>query len=288
MFYLFIFCPFCFKWWVSFFVCALVFGVSYGEVRYVLPEEMKRGSVIGNVALDLGLQASELQARRARVVAEGTNDEHQYVSLNQNKGHIVVNERIDREILCAKKSPCSFTLEIVLEDPLELFAITIEIQDVNDHAPVFPKNEINLEISESTSAGTVFLLDSAVDPDVGTNSLQAYSLKGNEHFVLKQHTRADGSKYPEMVLQSNLDREKQSEHMLILTAVDGGEPQKSGTVKIHVSVLDTIDNMTIQILYLELLLNIPNLNMGNYTHSKDLWLFIEFRLLYPAQAIISK
>ncbi|KAG8004039.1 Protocadherin gamma-A8 [Nibea albiflora] len=45
-----------------------------------------------------------------------------------------------------------------------------------------------------------------------------------------------------MMLQSGLDREKQSEHTLILTAVDGGEPQRSGTVKIHVSVLDANDN----------------------------------------------
>ncbi|XP_027864290.1 protocadherin gamma-A10-like isoform X20 [Xiphophorus couchianus] len=228
-------------WKISILLFCLHAAVS-GQIRYSIPEEMRKGLFVGDVAKDLGLDIRRLVSGRARLVID---DEHQYVTLNQNKGHIVVNERIDREILCAKKSPCSFTLEIVLEDPLELFAITIEIQDVNDHAPVFPKNEINLEISESTSAGTVFLLDSAVDPDVGINSLQTYSLKGNEHFVLKQHTRADGSKYPEMMLQSNLDREKQSEHALILTAVDGGEPQKSGTVKINVSVLDANDNAPI-------------------------------------------
>ncbi|XP_035985915.1 protocadherin gamma-A9 [Fundulus heteroclitus] len=213
-----------------------------GQIRYSIPEEMRKGLFVGDVAKDLGLDIRRLVSGRARLVIDG---EHQYVALNQNKGHIVVNERIDRESLCAKKSPCSFTLEIVLEDPLELFSITIEIQDVNDHAPVFPENEINLEISESTPTGTVFLLDSAADPDVGINSLQRYSLKENEHFVLKQHIRADGSKYPEMMLQSNLDREKESKHTLILTAADGGEPQKSGTVKILVSVLDANDNAPI-------------------------------------------
>uniref|UniRef100_A0AAX7V7V8 Cadherin domain-containing protein n=1 Tax=Astatotilapia calliptera TaxID=8154 RepID=A0AAX7V7V8_ASTCA len=226
------------SWNVSILLFFVVAAVN-GQIRYSIPEEMRKGLFVGDIAKDLGLDVRRLVSGRARLVIE---DDNQYVVLNQNKGHIVVNERIDREQLCAKKSPCSFSLEIVLEEPLELFSITIEIQDINDHAPVFPKKEIKLEISESTPTGTVFLLDSAADPDVGTNSLQSYSLKANEHFVLKQHTRADGSKYAEMVLQSGLDREKQSKHALILTAVDGGEPQMSGTVKIHISVLDANDN----------------------------------------------
>ncbi|XP_070819440.1 protocadherin gamma-A10-like [Chaetodon trifascialis] len=225
-------------WRVSILLFCVVAAVS-GQIRYSIPEEMRKGLFVGDLAKDLGLDVKRLVSGRARLVIDGDNH---YVALNQNKGHIVVDERIDREKLCAKKTPCSFSLEIVLEDPLELFSITIEIQDVNDHAPAFPKKEINLEISESTPTGTVFLLDSAADPDVGINSLQSYSLKANDHFVLKQHTRTDGSKYAEIMLQSGLDREKQGEHTLILTAVDGGEPQRSGTVRIHVSVLDANDN----------------------------------------------
>ncbi|XP_013858743.1 protocadherin gamma-B7 [Austrofundulus limnaeus] len=209
---------------------------------------MRRGLLVGDVAKDLGLDVKRLVSGRARLVID---EENQYVALNQNKGHLVVNERIDREKLCAMKSPCSFGLEIVIEDPLELFSVTIEVQDINDHAPDFPKKEINLEISESTPAGAAFLLESATDPDVGINSLQSYSLKENPHFVLRQHAGADGRKYAEMVLQSGLDREKQSEHTLVLSAADGGEPQKSGTVKIHVSVLDANDNAPIftQLIY---------------------------------------
>ncbi|KAM9740581.1 protocadherin gamma-A2-like isoform 26-T26 [Menidia menidia] len=216
-----------------------LFAAITGQIRYSIPEEMRKGLFVGDVAKDLGLDVRRLVSGRARLVID---DENQYVALNQNKGHIVVNERIDRERLCAKKSPCSFSLEIVLEDPLELFSITVEIQDINDHAPSFPKKEIDLEISESTPTGTVFLLDSAADPDVGINSLQSYTLKASEHFVLQQHTRSDGSKYAELMLQSGLDREKQSQHTLILTAVDGGEPQRSGTAKIRVAVLDANDN----------------------------------------------
>ena len=46
----------------------------------------------------------------------------------------------------------------------------------------------------------------------------------------------------EMVLQKPLDREKQEQISLVLTAVDGGEPQMSGTMMIVITVLDANDN----------------------------------------------
>ncbi|XP_058852122.1 protocadherin gamma-A11-like isoform X6 [Acipenser ruthenus] len=222
------------------FVC--VTDVAFGQVRYSVPEEMKKGSFVGNIAQDLGLDFKRLITGRARIVIKGSNE---YVELNMEKGQLIVKDRIDREQLCGQISPCSFSFEIVLENPLKLYAVTVEIQDINDNAPVFPKNEINLEISESAVQGARFVLDSAMDPDVGINSLQSYTLKPSDNFILKLHTRPDGSKDVEMVLQSPLDREKEDELSLILTAVDGGDPQRSGTVKIRIVVLDANDNAPI-------------------------------------------
>ncbi len=56
------------------------------------------------------------------------------------------------------------------------------------------------------------------------------------------HSQTDGNKYIEMVLQRELDREERDYIKLVLVANDGGSPQKSGTVKIHVTVLDVNDN----------------------------------------------
>ncbi|XP_042593807.1 protocadherin gamma-A10-like isoform X1 [Cyprinus carpio] len=233
----------CVKWQAGYSIFLLfVLSAVTGQIRYSIPEEMRPGLFVGDVAKDLGLDVKRLVSGRARLVID---DSRQYVELNRNKGHLVVKERIDREQLCGQKSPCSFGLEILLENPLEFFSITIEIQDINDHAPVFSKKEIILEIGESTPVGTIFLLDTATDPDVGLNSLQSYSLKPTDNFALKQHSRSDGSKYAEIVLQSVLDREKQSAHSLILTAIDGGDPPRSGTVKIVITVLDANDNAPI-------------------------------------------
>ncbi|XP_071314680.1 protocadherin beta-11-like [Trachinotus anak] len=216
-----------------------LFNVVAGQIRYSIPEEMKKGSLIGNVAQDLGLDLKRLRSGRARIV---TGENIQYTELKTDKGILVVNERIDREQLCGDITPCSFSFEIILENPMELHHITIEVLDVNDHPPVFKKSDIMLDISESANVGARFVLDNAEDPDVGVNGLQNYVLTSNDNFVLKQHLNPDGSKYAEMVLQKQLDREEAPSLSLKLIAVDGGNPQRSGTVNINILVLDANDN----------------------------------------------
>ncbi|XP_058654486.1 putative protocadherin beta-18 [Onychostoma macrolepis] len=220
-------------------LCVFVMAVARGQVRYSIPEEMTKGSLVGNIVQDLGLDVKRLKSGRARIFTE---DSREYIGLNVDKGTLVVKERIDREELCAQVSPCSLHFQIILENPMELHRIDVEILDINDHAPVFKKKEITFQISESALSGARYSIDSAKDPDVGLNSLQMYKLNPNDHFVLKTLSHTDGTKYVEMVLQTPLDREKQEEYNLILTAFDGGTPQKTGTVKINVLILDANDN----------------------------------------------
>ncbi|XP_035862013.1 protocadherin beta-16-like [Sander lucioperca] len=215
-----------------------------GQIRYSIPEEMKKGSVIGNVAQDLGLDLKRLRSGRARIV---TGENIHYTELKTDKGILVVNERIDREQLCGDVTPCSFSFEVILENPMELHRITVEVLDINDHAPVFPNKEktISLDIGESAAVGVQFPLQSADDLDVGQNALQDYILSPNDNFILKQHANPDGGKYVEMVLQRSLDREQHPHLSLKLIAVDGGTPQRSGTVNIDITVLDANDNVPV-------------------------------------------
>ncbi|XP_037398896.1 protocadherin gamma-A11-like isoform X2 [Pygocentrus nattereri] len=216
-----------------------VLTVARGQVRYSIPEEMNKGSVVGNIVQDLGLDVKRMKSGRARIFTE---DSREYIGLNVDKGTLVVRERIDREELCAQVTPCSLHFQIILENPMELHRIDVEILDINDHAPVFTKKEINFQIIESALPGARYSLDSAKDPDVGQNSLQTYKLHPSDFFVLKIPTLSDDTKFVEMLLQKPLDRETQSEHKLILMAFDGGTPQKTGTIKINVIVLDANDN----------------------------------------------
>ncbi|XP_046715389.1 protocadherin gamma-A11-like isoform X6 [Silurus meridionalis] len=228
-----------FSTWMILVRFAFVMAIAHGQVRYSIPEEMNKGSLVGNIVQDLGLDVKRLKSGRARIFTE---DSREYISLNVDKGTLIVRERIDREELCAQVSPCSLHFQIILDNPVELHQVDVEIVDINDHAPAFNRKEINVEISETAASGSPFLLDNAYDPDVGLNTLQRYTLNPIKHFTLKELYRSDGTKYVAMVLKTHLDREVQEEHNLILTAFDGGNPQKSGTVKITVTVLDANDN----------------------------------------------
>ncbi|XP_076861947.1 protocadherin gamma-A11-like isoform X11 [Brachyhypopomus gauderio] len=220
-------------------VLAFVVEMTHGQVRYSIPEEMTKGSLVGNIIQDLGLDVKRLKAGRARIFTE---DSREYIGLNVDKGTLVVRERIDREELCAQVSPCSLHFQIILENPMELHRIDVEILDINDHAPSFIRKEINVDISESSVPGARFSLDSAHDPDAGLNALQRYTLNPTDKFSLKEVTSNNGMKQVEMILTTPLDREEQEEHKLILSAFDGGSPHRSGTVKICVTVMDANDN----------------------------------------------
>ncbi|XP_076595477.1 protocadherin beta-16-like [Chaetodon auriga] len=218
-----------------------IFSLSsvFGQVTYSIPEEMSKGSLVGNIAQDLGLDVKRLKSGKARIYTE---DNAEYVELNKDRGVLVVKERIDREALCGQTTPCALHLQITLEDPIEFFTVTIEINDVNDNAPSFKKDEMKFRISESAVIGAKFVLERAMDLDVGVNGLQSYSLKPTDNFHLKLQNQQDGSKKVEMVLQKHLDREAQEHLSLTLTAVDGGDPQLSGTMRVEISVLDANDN----------------------------------------------
>nr|XP_033783345.1 protocadherin alpha-C2-like isoform X4 [Geotrypetes seraphini] len=214
-------------------------GLAVGQIRYSVREELNHGAYVGNVANDLGLDLRQLASRGFRITSENRK---QYFDVNLGNGILFVNEKIDREALCELRATCFLNLGVVIGNPVEVHNIEIEIIDINDNTPRFPRNDYYWEISESAVPGARFPLESAQDPDVGTNSIQTYKLSTNDHFTLDLKTFNENSKLIEIVLKKALDREQKALHQLILTAVDGGSPARSGTAQISVRVMDTNDN----------------------------------------------
>ncbi|XP_057177616.1 protocadherin beta-16-like isoform X43 [Triplophysa rosa] len=230
--------PSSFVWHVALFFMVLSRYAARGQVSYSIPEEMTKGSIVGNISQDLGLDVKRLRSGKARIF---TGDNAEYIGLNE-KGILLTEEKIDREALCGRTTPCALHLQIILENPMELYKITVEITDINDNAPSFPKGEIHFEISESAVTGARFMLENAIDLDVGVNSLLSYSLQPTDNFILSLQSLTDSEKTMEMVLQKPLDRESKDQLSLLLTAVDGGEPPLSSTMRLYVTVLDNNDN----------------------------------------------
>ncbi|NXG26112.1 PCDGA protein, partial [Grallaria varia] len=212
---------------------------AWGQLRYSVPEEMPKGSFVGDVAKDLGLQLPELRDREAHVFDAGRT---RYFFLDLQNGHLSMMEQVDREEICAAAAKCVLNFEILVKHPMNIYKGEAEILDINDNSPSFPERSSILEISEYTAPGARFPLEKAHDPDIGVNSLQNYECSESSYFNLDVKHGDDGVKYPELILVKSLDREQQAIHNLILTATDSGSPVKSGSTTIQIIVLDGNDN----------------------------------------------
>ncbi|XP_072573611.1 protocadherin alpha-C2-like isoform X1 [Paramormyrops kingsleyae] len=224
----------------TFFVFFATWSTVWAVTRYSVPEEMKEGAVVANLAADLGLNVGSLVERKVKLDILNSK---KYLDVNKETGELYVLERIDRENICSMKSTsCLLKMDVVIQNPERIFHFEVEILDINDNAPHFRREKMYLDISELTAAGERFSLTNAVDPDVGSNSIKTYHLSESENFSLDIQTGSDGSKYANLRLKKALDREGQAMHNLILTAVDGGVPVRSGTTSIIVRVQDVNDN----------------------------------------------
>uniref|UniRef100_A0A671U5Z4 Cadherin domain-containing protein n=1 Tax=Sparus aurata TaxID=8175 RepID=A0A671U5Z4_SPAAU len=160
-----------------------VVAAANGQIRYSVPEEMRKGIFVGDVAKDLGLDIKRL------------------------------------------KSPCSFGLEIVLEDPLEFQSV------------------YSTQVMENNSPGVTLLQIHATDPDQGQNARISYFLIDGE--VSGNPVSAYFSINTESgVIQSlrSLDYEQVKEYKVRVKAQDGGSPPLSSNTTVIVRVQDQNDN----------------------------------------------
>ncbi|CAK6956622.1 protocadherin alpha-8-like [Scomber scombrus] len=228
--------------WTGCVVAVLLCSVASAQLRYSISEGVNEGTVVGHIAKDLGLDKSTLAGRKYRIVSSGADP---LFHVNPNDGILYVSRTIDREEVCAQSSTCLINLKTVLENPLEVHYVGVEVLDVNDHSPSFPEKEKKLEISESVLPGARFQLKPSRDRDSGHFSVQQYKLSQNDYFRLEVRDKGEDGKIPILVLQKSLDREAAVSHSLVLTALDGGKPPKSGDMNILVNVLDVNDNTPI-------------------------------------------
>ncbi|XP_061129220.1 protocadherin alpha-6-like [Syngnathus typhle] len=226
----------CFLWYAA---AVLLCSVTSAQLRYSISEEVDGGTVVGNVAKDLGLDRNTLKERKFRIVSSTAEP---LFHVSQSDGVLYVSRKIDREKECPQSSTCLINLKTVLESPLEVHYVGVEVLDVNDHSPSFPEEETKLDIYESVLPGARFQMKASQDGDSGQFSVQHYKLSVNNYFGLEVKDRGKDGKIPILVVKKSLDRETTGYLTLVLMAMDGGKPPKTGEMNVLINVLDVNDN----------------------------------------------
>uniref|UniRef100_H3D3A2 Cadherin EGF LAG seven-pass G-type receptor 3 n=1 Tax=Tetraodon nigroviridis TaxID=99883 RepID=H3D3A2_TETNG len=114
--------------------------------------------------------------------------------------------------------------------------VHINITDANTHRPVFQSAHYSVSVNEDSPPGSLVVMISATDDDVGENARITYLLEDNiPQFRIDSATGA-------ITLQAELDYEDQMTYTLAITAKDNGIPQKSDTTYVEVNVNDVNDN----------------------------------------------
>ncbi|KAI1704089.1 cadherin domain-containing protein [Ditylenchus destructor] len=161
------------------------------------------------------------------------------LNVNDRTGEITIRESLDYE------REQSLTVLAIPADGQSLsIRAVIDVQDENDHAPQFPTEKTQLEISEYARINTEIALPPARDPDSGILSVQKYRIVSgnvNNIFRLSAHDFS-GLMYLDLVVNGHLDREYRDRYDLVIEAVDGGQPPRTGRLEVNVRILDANDN----------------------------------------------
>ncbi|KAF3838314.1 hypothetical protein F7725_010082 [Dissostichus mawsoni] len=118
-------------------------------------------------------------------------------------------------------------------------SVIIKIVDVNDNAPEIEVTSFSSSIPEDSRPGTTVALISVNDLDSGLNGKVFCAVNNDVPFTLSPSSKDNMFS---LVTKSPLDREKQSQYVLTITAKDAGQPELSSEKTIHVVVSDVNDN----------------------------------------------
>ena len=114
----------------------------------------------------------------------------------------------------------------------------VTLIDVNDNSPTFDPMVLDLTIPESAEFGSELTVVSANDLDSAENAFVTYTVNSadiDRAFTIDSVTGV-------ISVNRQLDYETRQSYMLVVTATDGGTPQRNGTLTINLNVLDENDN----------------------------------------------
>uniref|UniRef100_A0A671WKU3 Protocadherin-16 n=1 Tax=Sparus aurata TaxID=8175 RepID=A0A671WKU3_SPAAU len=210
-------------------------AVHGGALELQLDEEQPAGTIVGDISA--GLPPGETASLYFISDHEGKGVGSD-LNIDETTGIITTARRLDRE----QRDHYSFIAVTMTGITIE---VSVTINDINDHAPVFPKKKAVLKIPEHTAVGTRFSLEPATDADKDQLTTQGYAIReGNVGQAFKLETKRGANRvlYLDLVVNGLLDREKRSLYTLVVEAFDGGSPRRMGSMTLEVTVTDINDH----------------------------------------------
>lgn len=204
----------------------------HGILELQLDEVQPAGTIVGDISA--GLPSGETAKHYFISEFEGADD----LNIDYTTGIITTARSLDRE----QRDHYSF---IAVTPTGVTIKVKITVNDINDHAPEFPKKKAALKIPEHTAVGTRFSLDPATDADKDQLTTQGYTIReGNVGQAFKLETKRAANKvlYLDLMINGPLDREKRSSYTLVIEAFDGGSPKRIGSMTLEVTVTDINDH----------------------------------------------
>ncbi|KAG7277447.1 hypothetical protein CRUP_029323 [Coryphaenoides rupestris] len=203
---------------------------ALSQIRYSVSEESDHGTLVGNIAEDLGLDLTKLAARRFQVVP---NSRTPYLEVNLETGVLFVDF----------EESSLFQIFVQAKDlgPNAVPAhckVLVKVVDVNDNAPEITFSTVTDSVSENASTGTVIALLSVTDIDAEENGQLHVEILGDVPFKLKTSFR----NYFTILTDGPLNREQTDSYSVTVVARDKGSPSLATSKSIKVLVSDENDN----------------------------------------------
>ena len=209
------------------------------SVQFNVTEEQPVGFVVGQLPVRSGL----------RYRFSG-NPPSQF-QLDADTGVITSRARVDREALPVRHGGGDGTINVIVQSvpapPAQLFDVRINVLDINDNAPAFPRPTVHVTFVESDPPRTRVILETASDPDSGPNgTVSNYRIVAGDddgRFRLSAASTESGVArllYLENVVE--LRRNDRSSYSLNISCQDGGSPPLHGFLSVNVDVTDINNN----------------------------------------------
>lgn len=163
----------------------------------------------------------------------------QYFHIGETTGIVTTKVPLDREL----KEQYSLDIEVRDCGRPQLSArttIRVQASDINDNKPVFPySNPLKISVAENFPLNQGIYTFKATDADKGINAQIEYTIsdnKGNDQLAINKNNGR-------LLLVKSLDRERKSSHVIIVTAMDKGKPNRlSSSIEVQIKVEDVNDN----------------------------------------------